>query len=278
MLYRLALETGLRAGEIRSLTAKSFEFAKEGAFVTVSAAYSKRRREDRAPLRPGFAQEVRAWLRDRPKQGPVMAMPPSTGLAAMLRADLDAARIAWIDASSSDDDRADRERSDMLVYRDARDRVADFHALRHTFISTLARAGVAPKTLQSLARHSTITLTLDRYAHDEESAAMEAVSALPDLTQNPFEDGSVWALCWARLGAHHEARRGAERTGPSGGSRGNTDKGVVCSRKLEKAAVGFEPTMSKLNGFAIRSLRPLGHTASVWMDPRAGGLPTGGGW
>ena len=58
----------------------------------------------------------------------------------MLRADLDAARCAWIDASSSDDERADRERSDTLVYRDARGRVADFHALRHTFISTLARA------------------------------------------------------------------------------------------------------------------------------------------
>lgn len=30
--------------------------------------------------------------------------------------------------------------------------------------------------------------------------------------------------------------------------------------------MGFEPTMSKLNGFAIRSLRPLGHTA--WMYAR----------
>ncbi len=39
------------------------------------------------------------------------------------------------------------------------------HALRHTFISNLARAGIHPKTAQALARHSTITLTLDRYSH-----------------------------------------------------------------------------------------------------------------
>ena len=42
---------------------------------------------------------------------------------------------------------------------------ADFHALRHSFISNLVRAGVSPKVAQQLARHSTITLTMDRYAH-----------------------------------------------------------------------------------------------------------------
>jgi integrase len=42
--------------------------------------------------------------------------------------------------------------------------VADFHALRHTFITELVRAGVAPKGAKKLARHSTITLTMDCYA------------------------------------------------------------------------------------------------------------------
>ena len=41
-----------------------------------------------------------------------------------------------------------------------------FHALRHTFITNLARSGVHPKTAQSLARHSTITLTMDRYSRN----------------------------------------------------------------------------------------------------------------
>jgi hypothetical protein len=52
-----------------------------------------------------------------------------------------------------------------LLYRDREGRVADFHSLRHRFVMELVRAGVAPKDAKELARHSTITLTMDRYAH-----------------------------------------------------------------------------------------------------------------
>ncbi|MFW5690732.1 MAG: tyrosine-type recombinase/integrase, partial [Planctomycetota bacterium] len=48
---------------------------------------------------------------------------------------------------------------------DDRGRVVDFHALRHTFISNLARAGVHPRNAQALARHSTIDLTMNVYTH-----------------------------------------------------------------------------------------------------------------
>jgi hypothetical protein len=43
--------------------------------------------------------------------------------------------------------------------------VADFHARRHTLIIELVKEGVAPKDAKELARHSTITLTMDRHAH-----------------------------------------------------------------------------------------------------------------
>jgi hypothetical protein len=43
--------------------------------------------------------------------------------------------------------------------------VYDFHALRHPLITDLVVTGVYPKDAQVLARHSTITLTLDRYTH-----------------------------------------------------------------------------------------------------------------
>jgi integrase len=44
-------------------------------------------------------------------------------------------------------------------------RVADFHSLRHTFITNPTTCGVYPEDAQLLARHSSITLTLDRYTH-----------------------------------------------------------------------------------------------------------------
>jgi len=68
--------------------------------------------------------------------------------------------------------------------RDASDRVADFHALRHTFITRLARSGVAPAVAKSLARHSTIMLTMDHYTHtliEDERSALDRLPALaPD--------------------------------------------------------------------------------------------------
>ena len=39
----------------------------------------------------------------------------------------------------------------------------DFHSLRVTYITNLARAGVHPKVAQILARHSTIDLTMKVY-------------------------------------------------------------------------------------------------------------------
>ena len=64
-------------------------------------------------------------------------------------------------------------------YEDDRDRVADFHALRHTFISNLARAGVPPPNAQALARHSTIELTMGVYTHISMNDLARDVESLP---------------------------------------------------------------------------------------------------
>jgi hypothetical protein len=58
---------------------------------------------------------------------------------------------------------------------------ADFHALRHTFVSNLAAGGVHPKTAQRLARHSTIALTMDRYTRLRREDLAGALDTLPDL-------------------------------------------------------------------------------------------------
>ena len=57
--------------------------------------------------------------------------------------------------------------------------VFDFHALRHQFLSDLASSGVHPKVAQELARHSTITLTMDRYSQVLEKQKMDALESLP---------------------------------------------------------------------------------------------------
>lgn len=60
-LYRLALATGLRASELASLTARSFDLSAELPTVTVDAKASKRRSRDTLPI-PHIADEVAEWI------------------------------------------------------------------------------------------------------------------------------------------------------------------------------------------------------------------------
>jgi hypothetical protein len=71
-----------------------------------------------------------------------------------------------------------------IPYKDETGKYADFHALRHTFISSLDHPDISIKVAQSLARHSSISLTLDTYTHPKlysERAALEKLPELPNI-------------------------------------------------------------------------------------------------
>lgn len=162
MLYHLAVETGLRWSELCSLTPSNFSLETDPPTVRFEAGYSKHRCEDVLPLRPNTAAELSTYLAGKMPKARAFPLQRYRG-AEMLRKDLEAAKIDYIDESN---------------------RFVDFHSLRHTFITALARSGVHPKTAQSLARHSTITLTMDNYSHTVLEDQTEAISRLPDLTSN----------------------------------------------------------------------------------------------
>ncbi len=195
-LYRLAVESGLRAGELRSLTPASFDLAAEPPTVTVEAAYSKHRREDVLPLRPDTAAKLKAHLARKAPAAPAFALPKPDYMVKMLRADLAAAGIA---------------------YRDDAGRVADFHSLRHTFVTNLARSGVHPKTAQALARHSTISLTMDTYTHSLLEGHAAAVGRLPDLD--------------AGAGAAALAATGTDDARPDGRASKHRDEASLCAAR-----------------------------------------------
>nr|WP_303652518.1 tyrosine-type recombinase/integrase [Paludisphaera mucosa] len=149
-LYRLAACTGLRANELRTLDASAFKLDGPDPHVVVRAGYSKHRREDRQPLRAEDAAFLREWLASR-EGAAVVVVPADT--AAMLRGDLEAAGIA----------------------AETADGVVDFHALRATYITLLLESGADPKEAQRLARHSTITLTMDKYVKKTEQSLRDAL-------------------------------------------------------------------------------------------------------
>ena len=283
-LYQLAVETGLRASELRSLTRADFNLDGGEPTATVAAGYSKRRREDTLPLRADTAGALRQFPSGKLPAARVFGMPRSDKTAEMLRADLEAARQAWLEDAGTDAERKRGEGSSYLAYRDEAGRVADFHSLRHTFITNLARGGVHPKDAQALARHSTITLTMDRYSHVTRRALGRALGALPDLSVP--ERGSVWAtgtddapgdgvptggrtggkgvqngVDSVRGGAAEPAR--TKVAGMTVSARNARDLQRTETHAKEQAATGFEPVN---DGFANRSLRPLGYAATA-PDP-----------
>ncbi len=191
LLYRLAIETGLRANELRTLTRGSFELG-ENPVVVVKAAYSKRRREDRLPLRADTADVLRDAFALKTPEARAFQVPDKT--AKMLKADLADAGIAYKTGAG----------------------VLDFHALRHTAGSLLAAAGVHPKTAQQLMRHSDINLTLSRYTHSFRQQETDAVASLPDLAAAP--EGQDAIMTGTDAGAL-AGRTGGRVAGGSGSGR-----------------------------------------------------------
>lgn len=144
--------------------------------ITVAAAYSKRRRQDTIPLLPELTDLLTKHVATIAEGTPVFRVPDKP--AEMLRDDLADARKAWLEQVEDPEERQRWEKSDHLRYRTAAG-VIDFHALRHTFITNLARGGVHPKLAQDLARHSDINLTMSRYSHTELAERAKALASLP---------------------------------------------------------------------------------------------------
>jgi integrase len=160
-LYLFAAHTGLRESELASLTPEAFALDAIPPTVTLKAAYSKHRREDTLPLRPDVADMMREYLADKPAGEAFWRGSWTDKGAIMVRMDLAAAGIPYQDEDGA---------------------YFDFHSLRHQFISNLAAAGVHPKVAQTLARHSTITLTMDAYSHMgmvDMTGALEKLPSLP---------------------------------------------------------------------------------------------------
>ncbi len=188
MHYILAAWTGLRRGEIGSLTFRSFHFSAKPPTVTVEASHSKHRCEDVLVLHPDLVKRLRQWITDRGFSPDEILFPISKNTCGVnrktskiMKYDLSAARMVWVSEAKTKKEYQRREASCFLQYQDAKGKYADFHGLRHTFITNLGKADVSPKTAQALARQSDIRLTMNVYTHVGQAEQAEAIGQLPGL-------------------------------------------------------------------------------------------------
>ena len=173
--------TGLRKGELASLTVGQIHLDVKSPFVELEAADEKSGEGNSIPIRSDLAEDLRQWLASklqrmqeeaRSQEEPVPLRLPSDSqifdvpdkLCKILNRDLKAAGIAK---------------------QDERRRFLDVHALRHTFGTLLSKGGVSPRTAQAAMRHSKIDLTMNVYTDPRLMDVAGAIESLPMLPLRP---------------------------------------------------------------------------------------------
>lgn len=155
--YRVAMATGLRANELRSLTWRNFDL--EAGVAVLAAAYSKRRREDRIALPSWLVAMLRAW---QEASGGLWEGFPAHHPGKVLQLDLAAAGVPYRTTSAA---------GNPLFF--------DFHSLRHYFCTLASHvAGISPRTLLALTRHSTVELAMGVYGTAQAGEVAAAVQQI----------------------------------------------------------------------------------------------------
>lgn len=165
-LYRLARGTGLRKSELGSLQIGSF-FLENPCHLIIQATSSKHREKDVVYLHPELAEEISKELKRIAPGEYLFPLLAQRKTSEMMQADLQIAEIE---------------------YRDDQGRFADFHALRHTFVTKAWETGAAANIVMNMARHKNITTTM-KYTHRDETAQINAIRAMqpPKRKEKPGE-------------------------------------------------------------------------------------------
>ncbi len=168
-LYLVAAGTGFRANALANLTPADFDL-NGSPTVTMAARFAKNRKTKVQPLPADVAAALCEYLNGKPANALVWGGTWASGCMAaeMLRRDLEAVGIPYAVESSDGPE------------------FADFHALRHTYLTMLGRNGVDLRTAQELAGHSTPLLT-ERYSHRRFYDLAGAVDKLPNLVPDVAE-------------------------------------------------------------------------------------------
>lgn len=177
LIYKTLVLTGLRLGELRSLTVGQLELAGRVPLIALRAADAKSGTAAEIPLRADLAADLRGWIDARLNTARAAARSKGLPLPARLPDDalLFSAPAGLVRALDRD------LRAAGIPKRDDRGRTIDVHALRHTFASHLSKAGVAPRTAQAALRHSSIELTMQAYTDPRVLDVAGALNALPEL-------------------------------------------------------------------------------------------------
>jgi integrase len=176
LIYEVAIQTGLRASEIRAIHPSQVKHLEKPPHILVKSGDTKDHKLARQYITADLAQ--RLSMHAPASRNELFELPDEYSMASMLRADLATAREAW---ASVQKDKKEVPKSDFLLPENHAKEQLDFHSLRHTCGAWLAMRGVHPKTIQTVMRHKTITLTMDTYGHLFPNAEPAAIAEIGEI-------------------------------------------------------------------------------------------------
>ncbi len=172
-LWLALLETGARWGELTQSVWADLDFI--GKTLALRPETTKSKRERQIPLGTELLAEL-LTLR-KVHEGTGVIPPPATDLIFLTP-----------NGTSWEGNRPNALRHLRQLLRDAgiaktdsQGRSVDIHALRHTFATRLARAGVGLAQAQKLLGHADVRMTAEVYTHLENEDLHEAITSLPRL-------------------------------------------------------------------------------------------------
>jgi integrase len=172
LIYFLASYTGLRRGEIKALLWVDLHLEGTQPFIEARAATTKNKKTAMIPLMPRLAQALQAF-KDAQGATTGKVLRKGTPMPRTFRRHLADAGIPFLDELG---------------------RRVDFHALRYTFDTNLQVAGVAPRVVMELMRHSDMRLSAKTYTDTTRLPVYQElaklISPLPSPIASPNSDFS----------------------------------------------------------------------------------------
>ena len=180
LLYRLAIQTGLRASELTELTRSRLVLDNDAPHVLCKAAGTKNRKQAKQNIDRSLASALAQHVKAKHPLACVFGILANYELAPGLQADRNGARQLWLESLAAGK-QVEADASDFLAVTNHDGEHLVFHSHRHTCGAWLAKLGENPKTIQTVMRHGTITLTMDTYGHLFPGQAEAAVNKLATM-------------------------------------------------------------------------------------------------
>ncbi len=208
--YTVAAQTGFRVDELRNLTVASLD--RFGPSLFLAGDFTKNRKDARQPITRELAETLAALVVGKPPEADLLDIPRRPNAASELfKLDLDEAKIRPV----TDEGRA------------------TWHSLRKCYDNALIRSGLDLKTVMTLMRHSSASLTLETYA----SADPKRLRAGAEAAAKHIKAAVSGTSCCTDV-ARKAATAGGEDASP------RESEGLELARVVGNT--GFEPVTSRV--------------------------------